>query len=219
DMCSTGKRHAYRAEWDVGFDDEGRIAAYKVQFYSDGGAAADLSTSVMERTMLHAENAYFIANIDIRGRVCFTNYPPNTAFRGFGGPQGMASMENVIREIAQYLRAQAAQGNGKPRAKQTALAPQVDTLQVQLGNLYGKEDRNVTPYGQIFKKNHLPEILTVLGERCEYRGRLGEIEAANETDRLWLRGLAISPVKFGISFTTKFMNQGNALVNVYIDGT
>ena len=104
DMCSTGKRHAYRAEWEVGFDDTGRISAYRVQFYSDGGAAADLSTSVMERTMLHAENSYFIPNIDIRGRVCFTNFPPNTAFRGFGGPQGMAAMENVIQEIAGYLK-------------------------------------------------------------------------------------------------------------------
>ena len=102
-MCSTGKRHAYRAEWEAGFDDTGRILAYRVQFYSDGGAAADLSTSVMERTMLHAENSYFIPNIDIRGRVCFTNYPPNTAFRGFGGPQGIAAMENVIHEIAGSL--------------------------------------------------------------------------------------------------------------------
>jgi xanthine dehydrogenase large subunit len=235
DMCSTGKRHAYRAEWEVGFDDEGHILAYKIQFYSDGGSAADLSTSVMERTMLHAENAYYLPNVDIRGRVCFTNYPPNTAFRGFGGPQGMAAMENVIHEIASYLskppalsRVRAgsqesgiASHNGQPPSDGNGevLHEPVDALAVQLKNVYGTEDRNITPYGQIFKKNHLPQIMTTLAQRCGYRRRIAEIEAANTKDRLWLRGLAISPVKFGISFTTKFLNQANALVNVYMDGT
>jgi xanthine dehydrogenase large subunit len=231
DMCSTGKRHAYRAEWEVGFDDTGRILAYRVQFYSDGGAAADLSTSVMERTMLHAENSYFIPNIDIRGRVCFTNYPPNTAFRGFGGPQGMAAMENVIQEIAGYLNRPVPEsnghlGNGKlaPSTATSATAglpsnASGDALSIQLRNVYGTDDRNITPYGQLFKKNHLPEILTSLAKRCDYYHRLTRIEEVNRTDRLWLRGLAISPVKFGISFTTKFLNQGNALVNVYTDGT
>jgi xanthine dehydrogenase large subunit len=226
DMCSTGKRHAYRAEWEVGFDDDGQILAYKVQFYSDGGAAADLSTSVMERTMLHAENSYYIPNIDIRGQVCFTNYPPNTAFRGFGGPQGIAAIENVIREINGYLKArqQMAQvgadgdGNGHHHGQETT-AGSADAFDVQLRNVYGTSDRNITPYGQLFVKNHLPEILTMLADQSDYRQRLTEIERANAADRLWLRGLAISPVKFGISFTTKFLNQGNALVNVYADGT
>ena len=94
-----------------------------------------------------------------------------------------------------------------------------DALSIQLRNVYGTDDRNITPYGQLFKKNHLPEILTSLAKRCDYYHRLARIEQANQTDRLWLRGLAISPVKFGISFTTKFLNQGNALVNVYTDGT
>ena len=92
-------------------------------------------------------------------------------------------------------------------------------LDVQQRNVYGTSDRNVTPYGQIVGKNHLPEILDDLAERCDYRQRLAEIEAANRTDRLWLRGLALTPVKFGISFTTKFLNQANALVNIYTDGT
>lgn len=230
DMCSTGKRHAYRAEWEVGFDDAGTIQAYRVQFYSDGGASADLSTSVMERTMLHAENAYFIPNIDIRGRVCFTNYPSNTAFRGFGGPQGMAAMENVIQEIAAYLNARtqgsvlgtqysvlstgSTNGNGQPSD-----SLRIAALDVQTRNVYGTSERNVTPYGQIFTRNHLPEILRTLADRCDYRGRLAEIEQANNNDRLWLRGLAMMPVKFGISFTTKFLNQANALVNIYTDGT
>src|SRR5262249_36428254 len=150
DMCSTGKRHAYRAEWEVGFDDEGRILAYKVQFYSDGGSAADLSTSVMERTMLHADNAYYLPNVDIRGRVCFTNYPPNTAFRGFGGPQGMAAMENVINEIAAYLSKPQALPGVRADAQELGAASQngqrpsdgngevlyepVDALTVQLRN-------------------------------------------------------------------------------------
>lgn len=210
DMCSTGKRHAYRAEWAVGFDDAGAIQAYRVQFYSDGGAAADLSTSVMERTMLHADNAYYIPHVDIRGRVCFTNYPPNTAFRGFGGPQGMATIENVVQEIAAYLRALSAESNG---------ARPIDALDVQMHNVYGTTDRNVTPYGQIVRKNHLPEVLAQLADRCRYRQRLAEINEANRTDRLALHGLAITPVKFGISFTTRFLNQANALVNVYMDGT
>jgi xanthine dehydrogenase large subunit len=239
DMCSTGKRHAYRAEWEVGFDDTGRILAYRVQFYSNGGAAADLSTSVMERTMLHAENSYFIPNIDIRGRVCFTNFPPNTAFRGFGGPQGMAAMENVIQEITGYLKNLPDQdsnghiGNGKPASDVAAAVlsgataagdsrrciSRVTSLELQKRNLYGADDRNITPYGQLFKKNHLPEILHGLAERCEFDRRLTSIEQENQSDPLWLRGFAISPVKFGISFTTKFLNQANALVNVYYDGT
>lgn len=234
DMCSTGKRHAYRAEWEVGFDDAGKILAYRAQFYSDGGAAADLSTSVMERTMLHADNAYFIPDVDIRGQVCFTNFPPNTAFRGFGGPQGMAAMENVIQEIAAYLQKQSVERDGhangevKMSSSHNGKAPHpsplpggegISSLDIQLRNLYGTDDRNITPYGQIFKKNHLPEIVPQLAERCDFRRRLLEIETANRTDRLWLRGLALSPVKFGISFTTKFLNQGNALVNLYADGT
>jgi xanthine dehydrogenase large subunit len=224
DMCSTGKRHAYRAEWEVGFDDDGKILAYRVQYYSDGGAAADLSTSVMERTMLHTDNSYYIPNIDIRGQVCFTNYPPNTAFRGFGGPQGMAATENVIHEIAGYLKSNYVVAHGKAAGNghihDGQMLPHLTTaLDIQIGNLYGIEDRNITPYGQLFKKNHLREILTQLAHGCDYEGRLAEIETANTTDRLWLRGLALSPVKFGISFTTKFLNQGNALVNVYHDGT
>jgi xanthine dehydrogenase large subunit len=235
DMCSTGKRHAYRAEWEVGFDNEGRILAYRVQYYSDGGAAADLSTSVMERTMLHTDNSYYFPNIDIRGQVCFTNYPPNTAFRGFGGPQGIAATENVIHEIAHYLKSRGtvlhdghaklhhALANGKKSGNgQVIPSPataKVGSLDVQMRNLYGTDDRNITPYGQLFKKNHLSEILTQLSRSSDYVWRLTEIEAANTKDRLWLRGLALSPVKFGISFTTKFLNQGNALVNIYHDGS
>jgi xanthine dehydrogenase large subunit len=199
DMGSTGKRHACRNEWEVGFDDAGRILGLSTQFFSDGGCSADLSLAVMERTMLHAENAYYIPNADVHGRVCFTNYPSNTAFRGFGGPQAMAAMENIIHEIAQMLG--------------------LDPLEVQRRNLYGVGERNITPYGQAFVRNHLPEIVETLAKSSDYVNRRQAIEAKNATDRLWLRGIALSPVKFGISFTTRFMNQASALVNVYTDGT
>lgn len=204
DMMSTGKRHAYRSAWEVGFDDEGRILGYRVEFYSDGGAAADLSTSIMERSMLHVDNAYWLGHVEIRGRVCFTNHAPATAFRGFGGPQGMAATESMIQEIAAHLR-----DRGKP----------VRGIDVQRQNLYGITDRNVTPYGQIVARNHVPEIVDALAARCQFDRRLAEIEVANTRDPLVLRGLAMMPVKFGISFTAKHLNQGNALVNVYTDGT
>ena len=204
DMASTGKRHAYRTAWEVGFDDQGRILGYVVDFHSAGGAAADLSTSIMERSMLHVDNAYWLPHVEIRGRVCFTNISPATAFRGFGGPQGMAVTESVIQEVAMHLR-----GRG----------PRVRAIDVQRRNLYGTRDSNVTPYGQIVKGNHLPEILDTLAVRCDFDRRLAEVEAANARDPLVLRGLAMMPVKFGISFTAKFLNQGNALVNVYYDGT
>jgi xanthine dehydrogenase large subunit len=199
DMASTGKRHAYRSEWEVGFDAAGRIRGLKYDFYSDGGAAADLSLAVMERTMLHADNAYFLPDVEINGRVAFTNYPPNTAFRGFGGPQAMAATENIIHEIAQHLG--------------------LDPLDVQRRNLYGVDERNVTPYGQTVRGNHLPEIIDTLVVSSDYAARRAAIESSNRTDRLRLRGIALSPVKFGISFTTRFMNQASALVNVYTDGT
>ncbi len=219
DMQSTGKRHRYRSEWDAGFDDDGRILAYRVRFYSDGGAAADLSTAVMERSMLHAENSYYVPNIDIQGQVCFTNYPPNTAFRGFGGPQGMAVIESVMQAIAEYLSDPPVALSDHQPATNGSPRKRMDALQVRQRNLYGVGQRDITPYGQHFVKNHLPEITESLAKRCRYRERLDEIEKQNQSDPLWLRGIALSPVKFGISFTTKFLNQANALVNVYTDGT
>jgi xanthine dehydrogenase large subunit len=204
DTASTGKRHAYRTAWEVGFDDDGTILGYAVDFHSAGGAAADLSTSIMTRSMLHVDNAYWLEHVEIRGRVCFTNHSPATAFRGFGGPQAIAVTESIVQEIAIYLRSR---------------GRQVRALDVQRRNLYGTTDRNVTPYGQSITGNHLPAIIDVLRKSSDFDQRLEEIEAANACDPLVLRGIALVPVKFGISFTTKFLNQGNALVNVYADGT
>ena len=202
---STGKRHPYRSEWQIGFDDTGRILAYRVTMHSDGGAGLDLSPSVLERSMFHADGAYHIEHIDIRGRVCFTNHPPTTAFRGFGGPQGVAVIENAMQEVAIHLR----ESNATPPT----------AADIQRLNLYGTDERNVTPYGQVVHENHLHEIVDQVLERSDHDRRLAEIERRNANDPLWLRGIAMVPVKFGLSFTSKMMNQANALVLAFTDGT
>jgi xanthine dehydrogenase large subunit len=199
DMRVTGKRHAYLSEWEVGFDEDGRIQALRVQYFSNGGASTDLSLAVMERSLLHTDNCYFLPHVELTGQVCFTNYPSNTAFRGFGGPQAMAVIENILETIAQHLG--------------------LDAFDVRMRNLYGVGERNITPYGQLFDKNHLPEIYATLAAQSQYRRRRDEVAQFNDRSRTEARGLAMTGVKFGISFTTKFLNQGNALVNVFTDGT
>lgn len=198
DMIITGKRHPFEHHYRVGFDAQGRIQALDVQMFSDGGAYADLSTSVLERAMLHADNAYFLPHVRIRGRICRTHHTPHTAFRGFGGPQGVAMIEHLMEEIAIYL--------GR------------DALEVRQLNLYQGE-RITTPYGQRVENNTLPELCRRLSESACYWQRRREIDAYNATSRTHLRGLALTAVKFGISFTTRFLNQGNALVHVHRDGT
>ena len=199
DMHVTGKRHPFQNGYRVGFNRSGEIVALKVDIHSQGGAYADLSLAVMARAMTHAENAYFIPNIEIRGTVCRTNMPPNTAFRGFGGPQGVATIENVMEEIAAFLKK--------------------DALEVRKANCYGVETRNVTPYGQIVRRNTLPRLFMELPERCDYQERMKAVRDFNATSKTHLRGLSLTAVKFGISFNTKFLNQANALVNVYLDGS
>jgi xanthine dehydrogenase large subunit len=199
DMHATGKRHPFQNRYRVGFTRSGEITAFKVDFYSDGGAYADLSPAVMARAMTHAENAYFIPHIEIRGTVCRTNLPPNTAFRGFGGPQGVSNIENVMEEIAAFLKK--------------------DALDVRRANCYGVETRNTTPYEQVVERNTLPRLFTELEARCDYRARMSAVRAFNESSPTHLKGLSMTAVKFGISFNTKFLNQANALVNVYLDGS
>ena len=199
DMRSTGKRHPYKIHYKAAFTAEGLITGVNLEIYSNGGAGADLSTAILERTLFHADNAYFIPNLFFKGTICKTNFPPNTAFRGFGGPQGMANIENVIQEIALVLKK--------------------DAFEIRRLNCYAHTERNVTPYGQVVRNHLLPEIMDQLAETSEYRQRLQEVEQFNRESNTHLRGLALTPMKFGISFTTKFLNQGNALVNVYKDGT
>lgn len=199
DMKITGKRHPYQSPYKVAFTKEGKITALKIDFYSNGGAAADLSTSIMERSLLHADNAYYLPHVELSGTACKTNLPPNTAFRGFGGPQGMAVIENVIEEMAAFLKK--------------------DAYEIRVLNCYQAQKNNVTPYGQIVENSLLPKIFEELAKSSDYKKRYDAVQAFNRKSKTHLRGLAFTPVKFGISFTTKFLNQGNALVNLYKDGT
>jgi xanthine dehydrogenase large subunit len=201
DMRVTGKRHAYKTWYRAGCDKQGRLLAVQMKLFSNGGAFADLSTSVMERSLLHADNAYYLPVADLSGRICRTNLPPNTAFRGFGGPQSIVVIENLLQEISQRLGC--------------------DAIDVRKRNLYvdGSPQRNTTPYGQIVEHHVLGELYDQLEESCDYRRRQEAIAQFNATSATHLRGLAMSAVKFGISFTTKFLNQANALVNVYTDGS
>lgn len=199
DMCVTGGRHPFQNDYKVAFDDDGVITAAQIDFFSDGGAFADLSTSVLGRALTHADNAYYLPNALIRGTVCRLNYPPNTAFRGFGGPQGIATIETILEEIAVSLKK--------------------DPFEIRRRNCYGIDDRNTTPYRQVVSNNHLPHLFEEIAARGEYHQRVTEVAGFNASSRTHLRGIACTAVKFGISFNTKFLNQANALVNVYLDGS
>ncbi|MBX9571189.1 MAG: xanthine dehydrogenase molybdopterin binding subunit [Candidatus Obscuribacterales bacterium] len=199
DMQCTGKRHPFENTYKVGFDKDGRITALWAHLYSDGGAYNDLSSAVMARAMCHIDNAYWLPVVDVSGTICKTHFPPNTAFRGFGGPQGIATIENIMEEIAAYL--------GK------------DPLDVRKVNLYGVGENNITPYGEIIFDNNLHEIFENLEISSDYSKRKSEVDKFNRESKTHLKGIALSAVKFGISFNTKFLNQANALVNIYIDGS
>jgi xanthine dehydrogenase large subunit len=201
DMRFTGKRHPFKAVYKAAYTDDGRIAALDVQLYSNGGCSTDLSFAVLERAMLHADNAYYLPAVRITGRVCKTNLPSNTAFRGFGGPQAVTMIENLIEEIATSLN--------------------IDALNVRQTNCYGfaESGRDVTPYGQLLRNNTLPELFNTLRHDCNYDTRRAEITRFNAASPTHLRGMALSAVKFGISFTRRTMNQANALVNIYQDGS
>lgn len=199
DMMMTGKRHPFKNFYEVGFTSEGEITALKADLFSDAGAYADLSSSIMERAMFHIDSAYFIPNVRITGKCCKTNHHSNTAFRGFGGPQGALTMEALIEDIAKVV--------GK------------DPAEVRKINLYGQGKRNRTPYGQVIDHNPLPEITERILKESEYSKLRKEVDDFNAKKCGKVRGLALSYTKFGIAFTAKFLNQGNALVNVHLDGT
>lgn len=197
DMLSTGKRHPFKSKYTVGFDHTGKITAYDIELLSNGGAYADLSVAILERALFHAENAYYIPNIRIRGRACRTNLPPNTAFRGFGAPQGIFVIEHIIEQIANKL--------------------ELDPIRVRLLNLYKNKD--LAPYGQPIKEINLRSLfgkLTTMSEYAKLKKAVSKFNAKNDFVK---QGLGIIPVKFGISFTTALLNQGSALIWIYIDGT
>jgi xanthine dehydrogenase molybdopterin binding subunit len=199
DQKITGKRHPYLIKYEAGFSDQGVLSALKFELNSNGGAAADLSFAIMERAMFHVDNAYYIPNLEVVGRVWKTNLPPNTALRGFGAPQAIAAIENIIDRIARILN------------KDAAL--------IRKRNFYGTKNRNKTHYGQIVERNHLSLIYNKIIKSSQYAERRAEIINFNNEHTYLKRGLAISPVKFGISFTTSFLNQAGALVHIYQDGS
>lgn len=199
DMRCTGKRHPFQSRWSVGFDSSGKISALAMDLYSNAGCSCDVSPAIMERAMLHSDNAYFIPNFRVTGRLCKTNLPSNTAFRGFGGPQGVVNIENIIEEIALHL--------GK------------DALDVRQINCYGIDERNVTPYGQRIENNPLPALFAQLRQSSGYDQRQQGIAEFNKASPTHVRGMSMTAVKFGISFTKTTLNQANALVNIYTDGS
>jgi xanthine dehydrogenase large subunit len=197
DILATGKRHPFQSRYKVGFDRKGKITAFDVELLANGGAYTDLSIAILERAMFHAENAYYIPNVLIRGRACRTNLPPNTAFRGFGAPQGIFVIENVIEEIAGKLH--------------------LDPLQVRLTNLYRKGD--FAPYGQKISETNLRVLYAKLKKASGYARLKKDVARFNKANSRKKQGIATVPVKFGISFTTALLNQGSALIWIYIDGT
>ena len=199
DMRSTGKRHDFLIHYDVGFDDEGRILGLEFEHAVRCGISADLSGPIADRAMFHSDNAYYLPNVTITSYRCKTNTVSNTAFRGFGGPQGMVGIERVIDAIAYRL--------GK------------DPLAVREINLYGLKERNITPYKMTVKDNVLPGLIAELKESSDYTHRRRQIDAFNRNSPVIRRGIAFTPAKFGISFTTTFLNQAAALVHVYKDGS
>jgi xanthine dehydrogenase molybdopterin binding subunit/xanthine dehydrogenase small subunit len=201
DMQLTGKRHPFRVSWKAGFDDHGLIRALVAEVISDGGWALDLSESINDRALFHIDNCYFLPNVDVFGRVAKTNNVSHTAFRGFGGPQGMVAIEDVMDRIARTL----------------GLPPE----EVRRKNLYrdGDPTRNRTPYEQVVENGRMGRIWPALEQSSELAARRAAIARFNASSGRVKRGIAITPVKFGISFTATFLNQAGALLLLYRDGT
>ena len=199
DMLVTGKRHAFRLDWDVGFDDDGRILAVDMQLAGQCGWSVDLSPGVLSRALSHADNAYYYPHVRLTGLFCKTNTQSNTAFRGFGGPQGMLAAEAMLDAIARSV--------------------DKDPLEVRRLNLYSAPDRLLTPYHQTVEHFRIPEMIDQLVASSDYARRRAEIDRFNADNEVIKRGLALTPVKFGVSFNKPEMNQAGALVNVYTDGS
>jgi len=199
DMTLTGKRHDFLVNYDVGFDALGRIRALSVVLASRCGYSADLSGPVNDRAMCHVDNAYFLEHVEIVSHRCKTHTQSNTAFRGFGGPQGMMAIEAIMDAIARVLG--------------------LDPLDVRRANFYGIGDRNVTPYGMTVEDNLVHTIVDRLEASSDYRDRRRRIAAFNATSPVIKRGIALTPVKFGISFNATHFNQAGALLHLYTDGS
>jgi xanthine dehydrogenase large subunit len=197
DQAWTGKRHPFKGKYKIGFNKDGKVVAYEVELSANGGYYLDLTIPILERAMLHAENAYFIPNIKITSYPCKTNLPPNTAFRGFGAPQSVFIIEKAIDRIARFLKQ--------------------DIVAVREINLYRSEQ--TTPYEQPVYEAHGAEMFARLKEKSNYAKIVKATDEFNNKNRFVKRGIGVVPVKFGISFTQGMLNQGSSLVWIYTDGS
>ncbi|MGB1299464.1 MAG: xanthine dehydrogenase molybdopterin binding subunit, partial [Psychrobium sp.] len=182
-----------------GFDDEGLVKGIDFTINGNCGYSPDLSDAIVDRAMFHSDNAYFLEHANVVGNRCKTNTVSHTAYRGFGGPQGMISIEGVMDDIARKV--------GK------------DPLEVRKLNLYGQDTRNVTHYGQTVEQNILPMMIDKLENDCDYQARRAAITQFNQENQFIKKGIALTPVKFGISFTVQHLNQAGALIHLYTDGS
>ncbi|WP_322103382.1 xanthine dehydrogenase molybdopterin binding subunit [Paraburkholderia sp. J41] len=199
DMMITGKRHDFHYTYEVGYDDEGTIEGVSVDMTSRCGFSADLSGPVMTRAVCHFDNAYWLPDVSIGGFCGKTNTQSNTAFRGFGGPQGAFAIEYIMDDVARSLG--------------------LDSLDVRRRNLYGKTHNNETPYGQVIEDNVIHELIDELVETSGYRARRAAIREFNANNEVLKKGIALTPVKFGIAFNVTHFNQAGALVHIYTDGS
>ncbi|NKI94911.1 xanthine dehydrogenase molybdopterin binding subunit [Rhizobacter sp. SG703] len=199
DFLITGRRHCFWIEYEAGYDDDGRLLGSEVTMVSRAGHSADLSGPVMTRALCHFDNAYWLPDVAVHGYCGKTNTQSNTAFRGFGGPQGAIAIENILDSVARAL--------GK------------DALDVRRANFYGTDTQRTTPYGQSVDDNILHELCAQLEADSDYRARRDAVAAFNRVNPVLQRGIAFTPVKFGISFNVKHLNQAGALVHVYADGS
>jgi len=199
DIIITGKRHDFFSDYEVGFDEKGRINGLKLKLASRCGMSPDLSMAINERALLHIDNAYFLRDIEVKNYLCKTNTASSTAFRGFGGNQGMMAIENILDNISRFLKK--------------------DPAEVRKINFYGNKDRNVTHYGMKITDNVINELFENLKIKSNYKKRSQKIKQFNQINKFKKKGIAITPVKFGISFTTIHLNQAGALVHIYTDGS
>ena len=199
DIILTGKRHEFFSDYEVGFNDKGIIQGLKVKLASKCGMSPDLSYAINERALLHIDNAYFLSDLQVENYLCKTNTSTSTAFRGFGGNQGMMAIENIIDNISRFLNK--------------------DPLEVRKNNFYKKNKKNTTHYGMKIQDNIINELFEKLVRDAKYLKRKNEIRKFNIKNKIKKKGIAITPVKFGISFTTIHLNQAGALVHLYTDGS
>ena len=197
DMRMTGKRHPYSSDYKIGLKKDGTIHAYEAKYYQNAGAAADLSPAILERTLFHCTNSYFVPNVQATAYSCRTNLPPNTAFRGFGGPQGMFVIEAAIYKAAELMG--------------------IDPIEIQRKNLL--KDGDEFPYGQKVKHFYLREAFEEMETRYSLAELKGRVAAFNQESKLLKKGIGVMPIAFGISFTSTFLNQASALVHIYTDGS